>query len=257
MPRRCASISASWPRPKLPRKRTSAEGGGKKPAPGLKCRAAAPAARLRLRRKPLLPARRRDSCSCRSASRCAPLQRLRLQPSPRQHRLPPAEFVPQPSRLRRACTARRRHGSGCAPAIPLGCETPGAAPAPSAPRPGRLPATDGACGGVRSARRSASCGCSTRRAAACRRLRRPAQRFPVRPGAPSGPGQGRPGAPQGLRPAGAPQQYRPVRAARRPGGAPGQRPGGGPPSRFASRPGSGAVLAVATRRLRLAGSVPR
>ncbi|MGC2293781.1 MAG: translation initiation factor IF-2, partial [Candidatus Acidiferrales bacterium] len=59
------------------------------------------------------------------------------------------------------------------------------------------------------------------------------------PGAPSGPGQGRPGAPQGMRPGGAPQQYRPSSAPQgRPGGAPGQRPGG-PPSRFPSRPGSG------------------
>src|SRR6202167_3023770 len=66
------------------------------------------------------------------------------------------------------------------------------------------------------------------------------QRYP-RPGAPpSGPGQARPGAPQGMRPSGgAPQQYRPSSAPQvRPGGAPGQRPGG-PSSRFPQRPGSG------------------
>ncbi len=66
-----------------------------------------------------------------------------------------------------------------------------------------------------------------------------AQRYPMRPGASSGPAPGRPGAPQGMRPAGAPQQYRPSSAPQtRPGGAPGQRPGG-PPSRFPQRPGSG------------------
>jgi translation initiation factor IF-2 len=64
-------------------------------------------------------------------------------------------------------------------------------------------------------------------------------RYPARPGSSSGPGQSRPGAPQGMRPGGAPQQYRPSSAPQgRPGGAPGQRSGGGPPSRFPQRPGS-------------------
>jgi translation initiation factor IF-2 len=68
------------------------------------------------------------------------------------------------------------------------------------------------------------------------------QRYPPATPRPSGPGQ-RPGAPQGMRPGGATQPYRPSGApgqGGRPGGAPGQgaRPGG-PPSRFPQRPGSG------------------
>src|SRR5271163_3880878 len=99
---------------------------------------------------------------------------------------------------------------------------PGVAPASSAPRPG-VPLRPAAAPGA------------PRPAGAPSTL----QRYP-RPGAPpSGPGQVRPGAPQGMRPAGAPQTYRPSSAPQgRPGGAPGQRPGG-PPSRFPQRPGSG------------------
>src|ERR1039457_4552389 len=53
-------------------------------------------------------------------------------------------------------------------------------------------------------------------------------RFPVRPG--QGSYQGRPGAPQGMRPSAAPGQSRPS-------GPP--RPGGAPPSRYPQRPGGG------------------
>src|SRR5271156_2482793 len=68
------------------------------------------------------------------------------------------------------------------------------------------------------------------------------QRYPpsTRPGVTSAPGQRQP-APQGMRPSGATQPYRPTGAPQgRPGGAPGQggRPGG-PPSRFPQRPGAG------------------
>src|ERR1700678_2371319 len=115
---------------------------------------------------------------------------------------------------------------------------PGAAPATSAPRPG-VP--------LRPAAAPGSAPAGARPATASPGAPRPAgapstmQRYPVRPGGPgSAPGQSRPGAPQGMRPAGgAPQQYRPSSAPQgRPGGAPGQRPGG-PPSRFPQRPGSG------------------
>src|SRR5271154_7020454 len=113
---------------------------------------------------------------------------------------------------------------------------PGVSPASSAPRPG-VP--------LRPAAAPGSAPSGARPAAAAPGAPRPAgapstlQRYP-RPGAPpSGPGQARPGAPQGMRPAGAPQTYRPSSAPQgRPGGAPGQRPGG-PPSRFPQRPGSG------------------
>ncbi|HEY4951635.1 MAG TPA: translation initiation factor IF-2 [Candidatus Acidoferrales bacterium] len=128
--------------------------------------------------------------------------------------------------------------AGSAPASPASATAarPGVAPASSAPRLGvplRPAATSGAPVGARPA-------------AAAPGAARPAgspstlQRYPSRPGAPpSGPGQARPGAPQGMRPAGAPQTYRPSSAPQgRPGGAPGQRPGG-PPSRFPQRPGSG------------------
>ena len=67
------------------------------------------------------------------------------------------------------------------------------------------------------------------------------QRYPLATPRPSGPGQPRPGASQGMRPAGAPQAYRPSSSPQgRPGGAPGRvgRPGG-PPSRFPQRPGPG------------------
>src|SRR5271156_1849345 len=113
---------------------------------------------------------------------------------------------------------------------------PGVAPASSAPRPGvplRPPAAPGSA--PAGARPAAAAPGAPRPAGAPSTL----QRYP-RPGAPpSGPGQVRPGAPQGMRPAGAPQTYRPSSAPQgRPGGAPGQRPGG-PPSRFPQRPGSG------------------
>src|ERR1700723_1954895 len=130
--------------------------------------------------------------------------------------------------------------AAAAPAAPASTTAarPGAAPATSAPRPG-VP--------LRPAAAPGSAPAGARPATASPGAPRPAgapstmQRYPVRPGGPgSAPGQSRPGAPQGMRPAGgAPQQYRPSSAPQgRPGGAPGQRPGG-PPSRFPQRPGSG------------------
>src|SRR3984885_5623985 len=130
--------------------------------------------------------------------------------------------------------------AAAAPAAPASTTAarPGAAPATSAPRPG-VP--------LRPAAAPGSAPAGARPATASPGAPRPAgapstmQRYPSRPTAPGGaPGQARPGAPQGMRPAGgAPQQYRPSSAPQgRPGGAPGQRPGG-PPSRSPQRPGSG------------------
>ena len=114
------------------------------------------------------------------------------------------------------------------PGAPLAAK-PGVSPAPARTTVPARPAAPGAVPGHPTAP------ATQRPAAAAPGTQRPGalpigQRYPSRPGGPSGPGQGRPGAPQGMRPAAAPGQSRP-------GGAP-QRPGG-PPSRFPQRPGSG------------------
>jgi translation initiation factor IF-2 len=118
-----------------------------------------------------------------------------------------------------------------------GVATPAAAAGASAAKPGTaptatrppIPARPIAPGGAPGHPTTPS---TQRPAAAAPGAQRPGapptgQRYPARPGGPSSPGQGRPGAPQGMRPAAAPGQSRP-------GSAP--RPGGGPPSRFPQRP---------------------
>ncbi|MGA7841803.1 MAG: translation initiation factor IF-2, partial [Candidatus Acidiferrales bacterium] len=142
------------------------------------------------------------------------------------------------------------HPTGTTPAAARPASSAPASPAATAAgRPGVAPAASAARPGVplRPAAAPGSTPVGARPASTAPGAPRPAgapstlQRYPVRPGAPgSAPGQLRPGATQGTRPAaGAPQQYRPSSAPQgRPGGAPGQRPGG-PPSRFPQRPGSG------------------
>jgi translation initiation factor IF-2 len=105
---------------------------------------------------------------------------------------------------------------------------PGTAPAVTRPPIPARPATPGGAPGhptTPAAQRPATTAPGAQRPGA------PAtgQRYPSRPTGPSGPGQGRPSAPQGMRPAAAPGQARPT-------GSP--RPGG-PPSRFPQRPVAG------------------
>jgi translation initiation factor IF-2 len=127
--------------------------------------------------------------------------------------------------------------AAAAPASPASTTAVRPGVAPAAPRPGVPLRPTAAPGSAPAGARPAAAGPGAARPAGAPST---LQRYP-RPGAPpSGPGQARPGAPQGMRPSGgAPQQYRPSSAPQvRPGGAPGQRPGG-PPSRFPQRPGSG------------------
>ena len=178
---------------------------------------------------------RRPACLQRT------LLRLALQPLPELRRQP---------HLRVA--RRLRHPDWrSAPAAAKPAASAPAAPASTiATRPGVAPAS--LCA---EAWRTA-CGLQQHRAARHRgRVRQPQrpalrglrahlqqrQRYPIASGSTSsGPGQARPGAPQGMRPLLARHKaYRPSSAPQgRPGGAPGQRPGG-PPSRFPQRPGSG------------------
>ncbi|MGH9713767.1 MAG: translation initiation factor IF-2 [Candidatus Acidiferrales bacterium] len=138
--------------------------------------------------------------------------------------------------------------TGVAPAVahPPAAAKPGVAPAAAAPgapvaaKPGVAPAAARPAAPSRPTAPGGAPGHPTspatqRPAAAAPGTQRPGvqptgQRYPSRPGGPSGPGQGRPSALQGMRPAAAPSQSRP-------GGAP-QRPGG-PPSRFPQRPSGG------------------
>src|SRR6202161_2824986 len=127
--------------------------------------------------------------------------------------------------------------AAAAPASPASTTAVRPGVAPAAPRPGVPLQPTAAPGSAPAGARPAAAGPGAARPAGAPST---LQRYP-RPGAPpSGPGQARPGVPQGMRPSGgAPQQYRPSSAPQgRPGGAPGQRPGG-PPSRFPQRPGSG------------------
>src|SRR5580693_3169359 len=136
-----------------------------------------------------------------------------------------------------APAAARPGAASGAPTAPPSAARPTSAPPASGPRPGvpLRPTTPGTAPGAPMTARPAAAPGAPRPSGAPA----PGQRYPVRPGAPSGPGQGRPGAPQGMRPGGAPQQFRPSGAPQgRPGGAPGQR-AGGPPSRFPQRPGGG------------------
>src|SRR5580700_9095644 len=136
-----------------------------------------------------------------------------------------------------APAAARPGAASGAPTAPPSAARPTSAPPASGPRPGvpLRPTTPGTAPGAPMTARPAAAPGAPRPSGAPA----PGQRYPVRPGAPSGPGQGRPGAPQGMRPGGAPQQFRPSGAPQgRPGGAPGQRPGG-PPSRYPQRPGGG------------------
>jgi translation initiation factor IF-2 len=138
-----------------------------------------------------------------------------------------------------APTAARPGTAPVAPTVPPAAARPTSAPPTAGPRPGvpLRPVAPGAAPGAPVGARPAA---TTPGAPRPSGAPAPGQRYPVRPGSPSGPpGQGRPGAPQGMRPGGAPQQFRPSGAPQgRPGGAPGQRPGG-PPSRFPQRPGGG------------------
>jgi translation initiation factor IF-2 len=137
-----------------------------------------------------------------------------------------------------APTAARPGAAPGAPTAPPLAARPASAPPASGPRPGvpLRPATPGTAPGAPTTARPAAAAPGAPRPSGAPA---PGQRYPVRPGAPSVPGQGRPGAPQGMRPGGAPQQFRPSGAPQgRPGGAPGQR-AGGPPSRFPQRPGGG------------------
>jgi translation initiation factor IF-2 len=126
-------------------------------------------------------------------------------------------------------------------AHPPAAAKPGVAPAAAAP-PSTAPARPGAPIAQRPAAPARPAGAPgqsrppyTQRPAAASPGQRPAssgaptsaQRYPSRPGGPSGTGQGRPGVPSSYRPSSGPG------GAPRPGGS---RPGG-PPSRFPQRPG--------------------
>jgi translation initiation factor IF-2 len=117
--------------------------------------------------------------------------------------------------------------AGATHGAPVGAK-PGAAPAVTRPPIPARPATPGG------APSHPTTPATQRPATAAPGAQRPGapltgQRYPSRPTGPSGPGQGRSSAPQGMRPAAAPGQARPS-------GPP--RPGG-PPSRFPQRPGAG------------------
>src|SRR6202161_1927148 len=114
--------------------------------------------------------------------------------------------------------------AAAAPASPASTTAVRPGVAPAAPRPGVPLQPTAAPGSAPAGARPAAAGPGAARPAGAPST---LQRYP-RPGAPpSGPGQARPGVPQGMRPSGgAPQQYRPSSAPQgRPGGAPGQRPG--------------------------------
>jgi len=215
----------------------SAKAAGKKPAP--RPSVAAPSAPATIAAKP--------------AASATPAPTARPGTSPAPPVVAPGAARPaaaQPSAAPAGARPATTHPTGAAPAAARPGTTPSAVPA-SSPAPARPSATAPASSATKPGvpLRPTSPGSvpgapvGARPAAAAPGAPRPsgvpasAQRFPARPGAPSGPGQSRPGAPQGMRPGGAPQQYRPSSAPQgRPGGAPGQRPGG-PPSRFPSRPG--------------------